>query len=475
MASSNSYGIAPASAADVQKIVDNLSAYFRTEATLSVDFRMLQLKRMQAYLRTHEQEALEALHADLGKSEAEAYATELGLIYDELRFCLKNGRKWASPRRVPTSLAHFPTTSTIYPYPYGVAAIYSPWNYPLQLSLLPLVDAICAGNCVLLKPSQHSTHTSAFIRDMCEKVFEPDYVYFLQGSDQMNDWLLDIAVDKVMFTGSPRVGREIMAHAAQNLSDVTLELGGKSPVFITADADLRRAGERIAWGKCLNSGQTCVGPDYILAHESVASAFVDEYRKAVHRYYGKNVFDSPDYPHMIDAKQFDRVCHLIDDHNPAARVVMGGGRRAATLQIEPTVMRGVTLDDPVMGQEIFGPVLPILTWTSLDDAIEITRHFGHPLSCYIFSRNSKTQHKILDAVPSGGAVINDVVIWASSPTLPFGGLQNSGIGHYHGKAGFDTFTHYRSTMKKSNLIELPFRNPPFDPFKMKVIRFFMRP
>lgn len=470
---SNSYDNPAKSADDVQKIVDRLSAYFQSGVTLPVDFRMLQLKRMQAYLRAHEREALEALHADLGKSEAEAYATELGMIYDELRFCLKYGPQWARPRRVPTSLAHFPTTSTIYPYPFGVVGIYSPWNYPLQLSLLPLVDAVCAGNCVLLKPSQHSRHTSAFIRRLCQDVFDPNFIFCLEGSNQMNDWLLDVALDKIMFTGSPRVGREIMAHAAQNLTSVTLELGGKSPVFITPDADLRRAGERIAWGKCLNSGQTCVGPDYILIHESVADSFVNEFRNAVHRYYGEDVLNSPDYPHMIDQKQFDRVCGLIDKRNPNAQVVIGGGRREETLQIEPTVMTGVTLDDPVMGQEIFGPVLPIITWRTLDEAIAVPQHFGHPLSCYIFSTDKKTQRLLLDAIPSGGAVINDVVIWASSPTLPFGGLQNSGIGHYHGKAGFDAFTHYKSTMKKSNLIELPFRNPPFNDLKLSVIKFFL--
>lgn len=471
----NSYEKPAQCAADVQNIVNEIGLFFQTGATLPVDFRKLQLKRMQAYLRAHEREALEALHADLGKSAAEAYATELGMVYDELRYCLRHVDSWVRPRRVPTSLAHFPTTSTVYPYPFGVVGIYSPWNYPLQLALLPLVDAIAAGNCAVLKPSQHSVHTSAFIRDLCRAVFDPSFVFCLEGSNQMNDWLLDVALDKIMFTGSPRVGREIMAHAAQNLTSVNLELGGKSPVFIAADADLKRAGERIAWGKCLNSGQTCVGPDYILVHESVHDGFIAEYAHAVHRYYGRNVLESPDYPHMIDRKQFDRVCGLIDQRNPDARVVFGGGRNAETLQIEPTVITGVTLEDPVMGQEIFGPVLPVLTWRTLDEAIEVTRSYGHPLSCYIFSADAKVQRRLLDGVPCGGAVINDVVIWASSPHLPFGGLQNSGIGHYHGKAGFDAFTHYKSTMKKSTLVELPFRNPPFNAVKMAAIRFFLHP
>lgn len=469
----NPYENPPQSAADVQDIINGMQEFFQTGATLKAEFREQQLRALQTYLRAHEQEALDALHADLGKSACEGYATELGLVFDEIRYCLRFLRGWMRPRRVPTSLAHFYTTSTIYPYPYGVAGVYSPWNYPLQLSLAPLVDAIAAGNCVLLKPSQHSAHTSAFLQKLCQEVFDPRVVFCLHGSNNMNDWLLQITLDKIMFTGSPRVGKKIMAHAADALTDVTLELGGKSPTFITEDANIRRAAERIAWGKCLNHGQTCVAPDYILAHENVVDEFVRQYEIAVHKYYGKDPLTSPDYPHMIDSAQYERVCNLIDTNGPAAKVVFGGQRNAGTLQIAPTVITGVTLEDPIMSEEIFGPVLPIVTWRTLDEAIAITRSIEHPLACYIFSTNKRTQRYILDAVPSGGAVINDVVIWASSPTLPFGGLQNSGIGHYHGRAGFDAFTHFKSTMKKSNLFELPFRNPPFTPEKLRVIKTFM--
>lgn len=463
------------SAADVQDMVNELSLFYQSGATLDVDFRILQLRRMQAYLREHEQQALQALYDDLGKSACEAYETELGLIYDELRFCIAHVRRWARPRHVPTSLAHFPTTSTIYAYPYGVVGIFSPWNYPLQLSLLPLVDALAAGNCVALKPSQHSTHTSAFIRGMCEEIFDPHYVICLEGSNDMNDWLLQVTFDKIMFTGSPAVGKEIMRHAADNLTSVTLELGGKSPTFVCADADIKRAGQRIAWGKCLNSGQTCVGPDYALVHEDVVDAFVEAFGEAVHAYFGSDVLTSPDYPHMINQHHFDRVCGLIDGRGAGAQVVFGGGRDADTLKIEPTVMRGVTLVDSVMGQEIFGPVLPIITYKRLEDALHIAQSFPHPLACYIFSNDRVVQRTILDAIPSGGATINDVVIHASSNRLPFGGLQNSGINAYHGKAGFDTFTHYRSTMKKATCIELPFRTAPFDAFKLGIIKLFMRP
>ena len=335
----NNYGVAT-SMADVQNQINEMEAFFETGATLPVDFRLRQLRRLQAYLLAHEQEALDALHADLGKSAFESYATELGLVYDEIRLYLRKLRQWARPRRVPTPLAHFPSSSTVYPYPFGVAAVLSPWNYPLQLTLIPLVDAIGAGNCVALKPSKTSPHTSQFLRDMCRELFDPRYVYCWHGSNDMNDWLLQVEFDKIMFTGSPRVGREIMTAAAQNLTSVTLELGGKSPVFIAADADIRRAAQRIAWGKCLNSGQTCVGPDYALVHEDVADEFVEELQRWIHEYYGEDVLASPDYPHMINQKHFDMVCQLIDDRPQGTRIAFGGRRNPTTLQIEPTVVIG---------------------------------------------------------------------------------------------------------------------------------------
>lgn len=463
------------SAADVQGIIDEMRAYFETGETLSVDFRIRQLKRLGAYLREHEQDALDALHADLGKSAFESYATELGLVYDEIRTCVKHARAWARPKCVCTPLMNFPATSKVYPYPFGVAAVLSPWNYPIQLALVPLVDAIVAGNCVIMKPSKTSVHTSEFIRTMCEEVFDSHFVFCLHGSDEMNDWLLEVNFDKIMFTGSPRVGKLIMKHAADSLTSVTLELGGKSPLFIDKAANIRRAAERVTWGKCLNSGQTCVAPDYALVHESVADEFVKWMGHYLHKFYGDDILASPDYPHMINQKHFDEVCGLIDKRTPGCEIALGGGRNAATLQIEPTLLTGVTLDDPVMGQEIFGPVLPIITWNNVDEAIDVTRTFGHPLACYIFSNDKTFQKAILDRVPSGGAVINDVVIHVANNNMGFGGLQNSGIGAYHGKVGFDCFTHYKSTSKKTTLFDIPVRNPPFNKMSMRILRLLVPP
>ncbi len=463
------------SAADVQGIIDDMRAYFETGETLPVDFRIRQLNRLGAYLRAHEQDVLDALHADLGKSAFESYATELGLVYDEIRTCIKHVHKWARPKHVRTPLMNFPATSKVYPYPFGVAAVLSPWNYPIQLALVPLVDAIAAGNCVIMKPSKTSVHTSAFIRTMCEEVFDSRYVFCLHGSNEMNDWLLEVTFDKIMFTGSPRVGKLIMKHAADSLTSVTLELGGKSPLFIDKRANIRRAAERVAWGKCLNSGQTCVAPDYALVHESVADECVKQLGKYLHKFYGTDILASPDYPHMINEKHFEEVCALIDKCPPSSQIAIGGGRSASTLQIEPTVLTGVTLDDPVMAQEIFGPILPIITWNSVDEAIEVTRHFGHPLACYIFSDDKTFQRTILDRVPSGGAVINDVVIHVANNHMGFGGLQNSGIGAYHGKVGFDCFTHYKSTSKKTTLFDIPVRNPPFNAMSMRILKLLVPP
>lgn len=463
------------SAADVQGIIDAMSEYYRSGETLDVDFRIRQLNKLGAYLREHEQEVLSVLHADLGKSAFESYATELGLVYDEIRTCVKNVRKWARPKWVPTPLMNFPATSRVYPYPFGVAAVLSPWNYPIQLALVPLVDAIAAGNCVCMKPSKTSVHTSDFIRKMCEEVFDSRYVFCLHGSDEMNDWLLEVTFDKIMFTGSPRVGKLIMKHAADSLTSVTLELGGKSPLFIDKLANIDAAAERVAWGKCLNSGQTCVAPDYALVHESVADEFAERMGHYLHQFYGDDIMASPDYPHMINEKHFDEVCGYIDKRPASCKIAFGGGRDKARLRIEPTILTGVTLDDPVMQQEIFGPILPIITWKTVDEAIEVTRRFGHPLACYIFSQDRSFQQCILDRVPSGGAVINDVVIHVANNHMGFGGLQNSGIGAYHGKVGFDCFTHYKSTSKKTTLFDIVVRNPPFDETSMKILKLLVPP
>lgn len=462
------------SAADVQAAVDSMHAWFETGKTLPLHYRRSVLQSLRSYLKKHETEVLNALHEDLGKAPFEGFATELGIVYDEIRLCLSKLYSWAKPRHVGTPLAHFPSSSKVYPSPFGVVAVLSPWNYPLQLALVPVVDALTAGNCVVLKPSHTSPATSAFLQKLCNEVFDNNLVRCLPGGGHMNDWILETKFDKIFFTGSPRVGRQIMHAAADNLTDVTLELGGKSPCIIAEDANIKRAAQRIAWGKCINLGQTCVAPDYFLVHESVVDAFIAELDTWLHEYYGKNILESPDYPHMINKHHFDRVCGLIDKHNEKAKIALGGGRDEDTLRIEPTVMRGVTLDDPVMQEEIFGPVLPVITWNTFDEALNVIRSFPSPLACYVFSTSKVFQEQVIQAVPFGGATINDVVIHLANNHMGFGGFGESGMGAYHGKVGFDCFTHYKSTLKKSNLIEMPVRNPPFNDMKMKIVKLLMR-
>lgn len=463
-----------ASAADVKAAVAEMKAWFETGATLSLHVRRRALESLHATLKHHEAEILEALTADLGKSRFEGYATELGIVYDELKLCASKLYAWAKPHRVATSIAHFPSTSKVYPTPLGVAAVLSPWNYPLQLALVPLIDAITAGNCVVLKPSHTSPHTSEVLATICQEAFDQNHVRCLPSGGSMNDWVLEARFDKIFFTGSPRVGRTIMKKAAENLTDVTLELGGKSPCIIDKDANIKRAGQRIAWGKSINSGQTCVAPDYVLAHEDIAEEFVEEYRAALVRSYGEDVLANVDFPHMINKHHFERACNLIDSVGPQASVVVGGKRDEKTLKIEPTVIMNASLDDPVMGEEIFGPVLPIITWRTFDDVLRITRSFPHPLACYLFTNNKILEETVIARIPFGGGCINDTVVHLANNKMGFGGVGESGLGSYHGKCGFDCFTHYKSTLKKSTLIELPVRCAPFTPLKEAIVRLLMR-
>lgn len=459
---------------DVQSAVEEMRAHFNTGATRSLYSRRTTLRALLGYLKDHEDEALSALTEDLGKARFEGYATELGIVYDEIRLCLSKMYAWAKPRRVGTPLAHFPSASKVHPCPLGVAAVFSPWNYPLQLALVPVVDALAAGNCVVLKPSRTSPTTAAFLQRLCREVFDPRVVRCMPTGSEMNDWLIKTRFDKLFFTGSPRVGRDIMRAAADTLTDVTLELGGKSPCIVAADADVKRAAQRIAWGKCINSGQTCVAPDYFLVHEDVADDLIEQLGHWLHRYYGDDIIASDAYPHMINRHHFDRVCGLIDECNEQARIAFGGGRDAETLKIEPTIMTGVTLDDPVMGEEIFGPVLPVITWKTFDEALAVISTFGHPLACYVFSNDKVFQQQVVESVPFGGGCINDVVVHLANNHMGFGGLGESGLGSYHGKSGFDCFTHYKSILKKSTLVEIPVRVPPFTGAKERILRLMMR-
>lgn len=459
--------------AEVETAADKMREHFLTGTTMPVEHRRRALTQLRAYLKANEDRILDALKEDLGKAHFEGYATELGIVYDELNTCLKHLNSWVKPRRVRTPIVHFPSSSKVYTSPLGVVLVLSPWNYPLQLALVPLIDAIAAGNCVALKPSRTSAATGTLLCEMIAAVFPPEFVCGFPGSGEMNDWLLEVRWDHIFFTGSPNVGHTIMEAAAKNLTPVTLELGGKSPCIVDKSANIKRAAQRIAWGKGINTGQTCVAPDYFLVHESVADSLITQLDTYFHQYYGTEILKSEEWPHIISKRHFERVMGLIENRNPNAKIAFGGKGDEKTLRIEPTCMTGITLDDPVMKEEIFGPVLPILTFKTLDEAFALVRTFEKPLATYVFADDKDVQQRVIRELSFGGATINDVVIHLANNHMGFGGVGNSGMGAYHGKIGFDCFTHYKSTLTKGTWLELPVRVPPFGD-KIKLLRMLMK-
>lgn len=443
--------------ADYKEMIKRQRAYFREGECKSIGFRIAQLTRLNAWIYKNEEAIMEALQKDLHKSRFEAYATEIGIVKEEIRYTLKHLRRWARPRRVPTPVTQFPSRSLIYPEPYGVVLIMSPWNYPFQLTIAPLVGAICAGNCAVVKPSAYSPHTSDIVARMVRELFPKKYVDVITGGRKENEALLNEHFDYIFFTGSVDVGRYVMEKASKHLTPVSLELGGKSPCIVDETADIKMAAKRIVWGKFLNSGQTCVAPDYILVQKSVKDKLLKQLEKNIYKMYGKDACHNAEYPKMINDKHFDRVLGLMR----GTHIVCGGGSRSDTRQIEPTVVDQVNWDSPVMQEEIFGPVLPVLTFYDIKEAAAMVNARPRPLALYLFTREKRREAYILRHVSYGGGCINDTVVHLATSHMPFGGVGNSGMGGYHGKASFDTFTHQKSIMKKSLLIDIPVRYAPF--------------
>ncbi len=432
-------------------------AYFQTGDTKDVEFRIRQLKKLYQWITVHEQEIMDALYMDLNKSNFEAYATEIGIVKEEIRYTLKHLRKWAAPKRVPTPITQFPSKSFIYPEPYGIVLIMSPWNYPFQLTIAPLVGAICAGNCAVVKPSAYSPHTTKVMADMLRELFQEKYIAVVEGGRQENQALLNEKFDYIFFTGSVNVGKYVMEKASAHLTPVSLELGGKSPCIVDETADLKLAAKRIVWGKFLNSGQTCVAPDYILVQNSVKDKLVRYMEKYIRKMFGKDPMQNPDYPKMINEKHFNRVLGLME----RAHVVCGGGSDVDMLKIEPTVLDQVTWESPVMQEEIFGPLLPVLTFYDIEEAIQMVNARPRPLALYYFTKDKQREAMMLKQVSYGGGCINDTIVHLATSHMPFGGVGNSGMGGYHGKDSFDTFTHKKSIMKKSVRLDIPIRYAPF--------------
>ena len=455
---------------EINAIVAAQRKYFQTGATLPVSFRIDALRRLYDAVSGSEKEIHDALRKDLGKSGFESYMCETGLVLEEISYMLKHVRRFAGEKRVRTPLSQFHSRSYKKPSPYGVTLIMSPWNYPFMLTLSPLVDALAAGNTAVVKPSAYSPWTSEVIRQILTKCFEPQYVSVVTGGRAENTCLLHEHFDYIFFTGSQSVGKEVMRSASDHLTPVTLELGGKSPCIVDQTANIKLAARRIVFGKYLNCGQTCVAPDYIYCHRSVRDRLIREIQKQIRRQFGKKPLDNKNYGKIINEKHFDRILGLIDKE----KVVFGGNSDRDALRIEPTVMDNVTFSDAVMQEEIFGPVMPVLTFDSLDEVIRNINAMPHPLALYLFTSSKTAAKKVAARCGFGGGCINDTIIHLATTEMGFGGFGESGMGSYHGKTGFDTFTHYKSIVDKKTWLDLPMRYQPYRKMHGKMVRFFLK-
>ena len=455
---------------EIRQILEKQHRLFQEGATLPVSFRLSQLQKLKDGIRRYEEKLDQALEADLGKSRMESYMCEIGLTLSELTWMQKHLRSLVREKRVATPLAQFAARSFRSPSPYGTVLIMSPWNYPVLLTLEPLIDAIAAGNTVVIKPSAYAEHTSAVLKEMLKECFPSEYVAVVTGGRAENKALLEQRFDKIFFTGGKTVGREVLRHAAEYLTPVTLELGGKSPCIVDKSAKIPLAAKRIVFGKYLNCGQTCVAPDYILCDRTVYAELILALQKEITAQFGEDPLKNPDYGKIINRKHYDRIMGLIDPD----KVVCGGCGDGQSLRIAPTIMKNVIFSDTVMGEEIFGPVLPILTYDTLEEAINIVEEHPHPLALYLFSEDKGAQKKVLELCHFGGGCINDTIIHLATSAMPFGGVGESGMGGYHGKTGFETFSHFRSIVDKKTWMDLPIRYQRYSRMKERLLRVFLR-
>ena len=439
---------------------------FNKQVTLDVGKRITWLKLMRDEIKSREQEIFAALKADFNKCKFETYATEVLMVLDELHHTIKHLKRWSKSKGVGVGLINFPARGKIIPQPYGVALVMAPWNYPFMLTLSPFIGAIAAGNCVLLKPSNYSPKTSDIINTIVTNVFPENVAQVVLGGREANTDLLEQTFDFIFFTGGTSVGKLVMEAAAKNLTPLALELGGKSPVIVDATANINITAKRLVWGKYVNAGQTCVAPDYCLVVNEVYEQLLERVLTYIKKFYYIEGKLTPDFPTMINEKHFAKVSALMDKE----RIEFGGKRDTKKRLIEPTVMTGVSQEDAVMKEEIFGPILPILRVKDVDEAIQFINARPRPLALYCFSKDKDVQKKVLTSTTSGGACINDTVMHLTTPNLPFGGVGASGMGSYHGYQSFRTFSHFKSTLIKSPSIDLPLKYPPYTETKLKIIK-----
>ena len=444
----------------IKKIIEAQRVFFASGATLSYEFRREQLKKLQTALKKWEKPLCSALWNDLHKSAEEAVLTEISIVGGEIKNHIRNLKSWMKQKRRPTPIKMMPSCSRIVSEPLGNTLIISPWNYPVQLLLNPLVGAISAGCTAILKPSPYVPETSATIERMLKESFDEKYIAIVQGNREVNNILLDEKFDLIFFTGSPALGKKVMQAAARNLTPVILELGGKSPCIVDKDADIKIAARRIAWGKTLNAGQTCIAPDYLLIHSSLSEKFTNAIRTELHRLHGREIHKSKHFVRMVNDRAFERVASYLKD----GRILLGGTTIAAERYIEPTLLADVNPDSPVMQEEIFGPVLPMVTFEKLEEAIHFINKREKPLALYYFG-NKKKAFEVIKRTSAGGSCINDTIMHIANENIPFGGIGNSGMGHYHGRDSFDAFSHKRALVMTPTWLDLPFRYMPYKMFE----------
>lgn len=451
------------------EILEKQRAYFRTGATLPVKFRIEALKKLKSVIVSRTEDIFAALKEDLGKSGTESYMSEIGMTLSEINYMINRLPELAREKGVPTPLSQFKARSYVKKCPYGCVLVMSPWNYPFMLTLDPVVDAVAAGNTVIAKPSAYSPATSKILSEIISQAFAPEHVTAVLGGRAENAQLLDMPFDKIFFTGSVAVGKEVMRKAAERLIPVTLELGGKSPCIVDESAKIDIAARRIVFGKFLNCGQTCVAPDYIIAHKSIKNKLVEAIEREIVRQYGEYPLENADYGKIISKKHFDRIVSLIDEN----KVCFGGQTDEESLRISPTIMDNVTREDAVMGEEIFGPILPVMTFEDLGSLIDDINSHPHPLALYMFSEDKEAAERVTEMCQFGGGCVNDTIIHLATTEMGFGGVGESGMGSYHGEEGFMCFTHKKSIVNKSTKMDLPVRYQPYTDKKYKMIKFFM--
>ncbi|HCV0689536.1 TPA: aldehyde dehydrogenase [Staphylococcus aureus] len=453
-----------------QKFYDS-KAFFNTQQTKDISFRKEQLKKLSKAIKSYESDILEALYTDLGKNKVEAYATEIGITLKSIKNARKELKNWTKTKNVDTPLYLFPTKSYIKKEPYGTVLIIAPFNYPFQLVFEPLIGAIAAGNTAIIKPSELTPNVARVIKRLINETFDANYIEVIEGGIEETQTLIHLPFDYVFFTGSENVGKIVYQAASENLVPVTLEMGGKSPVIVDETANIKVASERICFGKFTNAGQTCVAPDYILAHESVKDDLITALSKTLREFYGQNIQQSPDYGRIVNLKHYHRLTSLLN--SAQMNIVFGGHSDEDERYIEPTLLDHVTNDSAIMQEEIFGPILPILTYQSLDEAIAFIHQRPKPLSLYLFSEDENATQRVINELSFGGGAINDTLMHLANPKLPFGGVGASGMGRYHGKYSFDTFTHEKSYIFKSTRLESGVHLPPYKG-KFKYIKAFFK-